>query len=55
MVAMSKTQNSGNAKLDGNDLETFKRNHSDTWKYCEDILDGKVKTGDVSRLTGYGM
>lgn len=50
MVAMSRTNKGKGRTLDGRDFETVKKENSATWKYCEDILDGKIKKEDLTRL-----
>lgn len=49
MVAMSRTGNKENVSLDSMGSDDFKKSHSETWKYCEDILDGKIDYNDLKR------
>lgn len=50
MVVMSRTSRSEIAVLENNGVNQFKQDHEATWKYCEDILDGKVKANNVTRI-----
>lgn len=51
MVALSRTNHNRNPKIDDlYDMNDFKKDHKHTWKYCEDILDGKT---DYKKLTTY--
>lgn len=50
MVAMSRSKNSKNAILDGTvDINSFKKTHKATWKFCEDVLDGKITKDTVEK------